>query len=121
MAKIVLFPYIIQTNELYQTASQSFNIPPNDIHLFYGGKKVETDTSITLSDNTIIHIVNLLQLKLDELVLNVKMIEGNSNTVTLKTNANTNIKEFIDGKLSNVFGLKSDLVFLVHMGRQLRL
>jgi len=64
-------------------------------------------------------MVNLPQLKLDELALIVKMIEGNGNTFTVKTNANTNIKDFIDNKLSTVVGLKSDKIFLVHMGRQL--
>lgn len=64
-------------------------------------------------------MVNLPQLKLDELALIVKMIEGNGNTFTVKTNANTNIKDFIDNKLSTVVGLKSDTIFLVHMGRQL--
>ena len=64
-------------------------------------------------------MVNLPQLKLDELALIVKMIEGNGNTFTVKTNANTNIKDFIDNKLSTVVGLKSDAIFLVHMGRQL--
>ena len=79
------------------------------------------DTEVTLSNNSIIHIVNLPQLNTEELVLIVKMIEGNGTTVTLRTNRNSFIKEFIDDKLSSVFGLKSDSIFLVHMGRQLSL
>lgn len=44
MAKIVLLPELVQANELYQTASLSYNIPINGIHLFYGGKMVVADT-----------------------------------------------------------------------------
>jgi hypothetical protein len=49
------------------------------------------------------------------------MIEGSGTTVTLRSNRNTLIKDFIDDKLSTVLGLKSDSIFLVHMGRQLSL
>ena len=74
-----------------------------------------------LLDNSIVHMVNFDELKSDILSVNVKKLGGKINAVSFQTTSETKIKDFIDGKLSIVYGLRSDAVFLVHMGRQLSL
>jgi hypothetical protein len=74
-----------------------------------------------LVENSIDHMVNLDELKDELFTVSVKKIGGKINAVEFQTTGETKIKDFIDQKLSIVYGQKSDAVFLVHMGRQLAL
>ena len=106
MAKIVLFPPSLHANELYSTASASYNIAVENMHLFYGGKLVERNSLVALSDNSIVHVTNLSLLESKELVLIVKQIEENGKQVTFRTSSGTKVKDFIDEKLATIMGIK---------------
>ena len=76
------------------------------MHLFYGGKLVERNSLVALSDNSIVHVTNLSLLESKELVLIVKQIEENGKQVTFRTSSGTKVKDFIDEKLATIMGLK---------------
>lgn len=58
-AKVLHLPMRVSTDELYLFAAQNYNIPIENIHLFYQGIVLPTSTSVILSNNSIIHIVKL--------------------------------------------------------------
>jgi hypothetical protein len=68
-----------------------------------------------------VHLINLRQVNLEVIEVNVRMLNARSSPVKIETDSSVTIREFIDDKLYKAYGEKSDVLLLVHIGRQLNL
>jgi hypothetical protein len=68
-----------------------------------------------------VHLINLRQVNLEVIEVNVRMLNARSSPVKIETGSSVTIREFIDDKLYKAYGEKSDMLLLVHIGRQLNL
>ncbi len=68
------FPTLMPARELYRQSSINYNVPVEDIHLYYAGNPINPEDEVPLENNSIIHIVNLPRLKIATLTLIIKRI-----------------------------------------------
>jgi hypothetical protein len=68
-----------------------------------------------------VHLINLREVNVEAIEVSVRPLHGRTGTVKIETNTDVTIRDFIDDKLHKVYGEKSDVLLLVHIGRQLNL
>ncbi len=120
--KILNIPIKIKTEELYRLAAASHSLPSEEVKLILAGQPLPADESeVELKDKAIVHLINLKDVHLETIEVSVRKLYARSGPVTIETPTNVTIREFIDDKLNKAYGEKSDVLLLVHIGRQLNL
>ena len=76
---------------------------------------------VTLKEKAIVHLINLNEVNKENIDLHVKLLHSRSSPTKIETPSDTTIREFIDDKLFKAYGYKSDVILLVHIGRQLNI
>ena len=71
-----------------------------------------------MKEKDIVHLVNLKNTTLDEIIVNVRTLEKNSEVQKITTNSSSTVRDFIVEKLSG--DRNSDNLVLVHVGKQLK-
>ena len=74
IAKKINIANPVSSDQLYQLASDHYRLNIKNIHLYYAGNCLQGERCLTLEDNSIVHIVDLGHLKLEDITVKVKKI-----------------------------------------------
>lgn len=109
----------VSEHEIRRIVSEKLRLAPEKLVLFLKGEQIVQDSTVTLHDKNIVHVVNLDNVNKPSLNLHIKRLEGERTLTHFEVQSGSLIKDFIDGPLLNTFQQSSEDVFLVYTGKQL--
>lgn len=119
-ARMVPLQSPAKSSDLTIIASTRFNIPEERIVLFYNGFRVDNySMPITLTDRSIVHVLDRRNLGKPTLNILFKPISWNIPTFKLSLSPDLTIKEIMASQLAPQFNIDANRFFIVYAGKTL--
>lgn len=83
----------ITANDLYREAAATQGLSDSDVQLYLAGRLIPNNPSaLQLKQNSIVHIINLIETTLDSIEINIRALKGRTNPLKIATNSSTSIR-----------------------------
>jgi hypothetical protein len=105
---------------LLAAASSRFNLPEDRILLFYNGFRIDNyDPPLTLTEKSIVHLVDTRNLEPSELLITFRPLGWNAQPFRLALSGESLVREVAANYLVDRLGVEESKFFLVYLGRSM--